>query len=180
MFLWLKQAMGSMKWYKSRKSVTCFGCGAWCAIFHPKMGLCQIFLKALLAGLTNQHDISDSFAVTPLKLSYSNSNFLGGLRGGATSTQTGDGQARCQMDLFLAYKTCNLATESQRLGPYGRTYIFFKRTTQASTRRIRNCHRSSFSVVPLSTISPYHWKGSLVYPNAIAISGDLVREFAIN
>ena len=66
MFLWLKQAMGSMKWYKSRKSVTCFGCEAWCVIFHPKMGLCQIFFKALLAGLTNQHDISDSFAVTPL------------------------------------------------------------------------------------------------------------------
>ena len=32
------------------------------------MGLCQIFFKALLAGLTNQHDISDSFAVTPLTL----------------------------------------------------------------------------------------------------------------
>ena len=66
MFLRLKQAMGSMKWYKSRKSVTCFGCGAWCAIFHPKMGLCQKIFKALLAGLTNQRDISDSFPVTPL------------------------------------------------------------------------------------------------------------------
>ena len=31
------------------------------------MGLCQIFFKALLAGLTIQHDISDSFAVTPLR-----------------------------------------------------------------------------------------------------------------
>ena len=37
-------------------------------IFHPEMGLCQIFFKALLAGLTNQRDISDSFAVTPLLL----------------------------------------------------------------------------------------------------------------
>ena len=27
------------------------------------------FFKALLAGLTNQHDISDSFAVTPLVFS---------------------------------------------------------------------------------------------------------------
>ena len=32
------------------------------------MGLCQIFFKALLAGLTNQHDILDSFAVTPLDI----------------------------------------------------------------------------------------------------------------
>ena len=30
------------------------------------MGLCQKIFKTLLAGLTNQHDISDSFAVTPL------------------------------------------------------------------------------------------------------------------
>ena len=32
------------------------------------MGLCQIFFKAFLAGLTNQRDISDSFAVTPLSV----------------------------------------------------------------------------------------------------------------
>ena len=32
------------------------------------MGLCQIFFKAFLAGLTNQRDISDSFAVTPLEM----------------------------------------------------------------------------------------------------------------
>ena len=31
------------------------------------MGLCQKNFKALLAGLTNQHDISDFFAVTPLE-----------------------------------------------------------------------------------------------------------------
>ena len=30
------------------------------------MGLSQKNFKALLAGLTNQHDMSDSFAVTPL------------------------------------------------------------------------------------------------------------------
>ena len=36
--------------------------------FPSKNGPMSIFFKALLAGLTNQHDISDSFAVTPLDL----------------------------------------------------------------------------------------------------------------
>ena len=34
--------------------------------FPSKNGPISKFLKALLAGLTNQHDISDSFAVNPL------------------------------------------------------------------------------------------------------------------
>ena len=34
--------------------------------FPSKNGSMSIFFKALLAGLTNQHDISDFFAVTPL------------------------------------------------------------------------------------------------------------------
>ena len=34
--------------------------------FPSKNGPMSIFFKALLAGLTNQRDISDSFAVTPL------------------------------------------------------------------------------------------------------------------
>ena len=42
------------------------GVGPDARFFHPKMGLCQIFFKVLLAGLTNPRDISDSFAVTPL------------------------------------------------------------------------------------------------------------------
>ena len=37
-------------------------CGCWHTIFPAKVK----FFKALWAGLTNQHDISDSFAVTPM------------------------------------------------------------------------------------------------------------------
>ena len=47
------------------------------------MGLCQIFFKALLAGLTNQRDISDSFAVTPL-ITYSSKRFTDVLISGGT------------------------------------------------------------------------------------------------
>ena len=35
--------------------------------FPSKNGPMSNFFKTLLAGLTNQHDISDSFAVTPLE-----------------------------------------------------------------------------------------------------------------
>ena len=55
-----------VKWSKSGKSVTHFGCGPDAWFFWPKFGQSQIFFKALWAGLTNPHDISDSFTVTPL------------------------------------------------------------------------------------------------------------------
>ena len=51
-----------MKWYKSGKSVTCFGCGAWCTIFPSKNGSMSKKFQGLL---TNPHHISNSFAVTP-------------------------------------------------------------------------------------------------------------------
>jgi hypothetical protein len=52
---------------KSGKRVTHFGHGS-DGGFPTKFGQSTNFFKAFQAGLTNPHDISDSFTVTPLNL----------------------------------------------------------------------------------------------------------------